>query len=133
MSNLAEKLRQKRRITIEIDGRKFFATRATEEQFLRYGNTGTTDAQVCRNHVTGWEGVTHNDLLEDGDESIAKWDKDVFNECIGDHSEWFGVITREIISQSMERTTERLENEKKLISMSSTNSSKQSSKHHHQK
>ena len=111
--SLADKLRANRRITVKVGDATFTGTRATPEQFSRYATQASTDAEVCRVHITGWEGVKESDLLEGGSDELIEFDRDDFSEAIGEKPEWYKQIVAEILKDATERFTQRQDNEKK--------------------
>ncbi len=110
--SLAERIRESRKITIEVGNIKFFGTRATAEQFSAYSINSTLDAQVARNHVTGWEGVKESDLIEGGSKEIVPFKRADFDEVIGDRPDWAGEIAKAVLSDAIDRINKRAENAK---------------------
>lgn len=113
MSSIADKLRAARRIEIKVDDKTFFGTRATPEQFSRYATQASTDAEVCRIHVTDWDGIKECDLIEGGSKEVIKFDRDAFFEVIGEKPDWYKPIVAEILKDAQARFVARTENEKK--------------------
>lgn len=113
MSSLADKIRESRKITIQVGDIKFYGKRATTEELARYMQAKTLDAEVARYHITGWDGVKESDLIEGGKDDLVKFDRELFFEIIGDKHEWYSEIARAVLDESMRRITERVENEKK--------------------
>ena len=111
--SLADKIRESRKITVTIGDLKFTGRRATAEEFARYMQAQTLDAEVSRYHITGWDGVKESDLIDGGKADLVPFNKELFYEIIGDKPEWFGVIAKAVLEDSMRRITERIENEKK--------------------
>lgn len=113
MSSVADKLRAARRIEIKVGDLTFTGTRATPEQFSRYATQASTDAEVCRVHIDGWENVKESDLIEGGGKDQIKFNRDDFSEAIADKPEWYRPIVAKILEDAQERFTKRAENEKK--------------------
>ncbi len=126
MSTLSDKIKAARKIRIEYDGKVFTGNRATVEQALSYGANRRTDADLCRMHIDGWEGVKESDILAGGSDDIIPFDKEVFDMVIGDHQEWWSVIASKLLEDAYTRVEERKNNEKKSNSGLKNNSSKAS-------
>jgi len=113
MSSIAERLRAARSIEINVGDLTFTGTRATPEEFSRYAAQATTDSQICRIHIDGWEGVKESDLIEGGKDTTVKFNRDDFSEVIAEKPEWYRPIVAEIIKDAQDRFLRKAENEKK--------------------
>lgn len=111
--SLADKLRANRRITVKVGDATFLGTRATPEQFSRYATQASTDAEVCRVHIDGWEGVKESDLLEGGSDELIKFNRDDFSEAISEKPDWYKPIVAKILEDAQKRFEQRQDNEKK--------------------
>jgi hypothetical protein len=111
--SIADKLREQRKLSISIDHITFYATRATVEECLVYGEEKTSDTNVCRRHITGWDGVTSNDILADGSDDVVIYDKALFDEVIADRPDWWITISKAIIDESYKRINQRATRKKK--------------------
>ena len=111
--SVADKLRAARKIEIKVGDLTFTGTRATPEQFSRYATQQATDAEVCRVHVDGWEGVKESDLIDGGSKEAIKFSRDDFSEAIADKPEWYKPIVAAILKDAQERFEKRAANEKK--------------------
>lgn len=110
--SIADKLRAARRIKIKVGDITFTGTRATPEQFSRYATQASTDAEVCRVHIDGWENVKECDLIEGGSKDMIKFNREDFSEAIADKPEWYRPIVAEILKDAQERFQKKAENEK---------------------
>jgi len=115
MSELADKVRAARKLEIKVGKTTFSGTRATVELALMYNkNSGTiTDAEICRRHINDWSGVKAADVVPGAPDKEISFDRDLFNEVIGEKAEWFSAIASEIIKDSIGRLTEIAESKKK--------------------
>lgn len=112
--SIADRIREGRKITVEVDGKKFTGTRATFEQFAEYVQDRTTNAQVARNHITGWDGITEADLIESGSSKEAvNFSRELFAEAIADNIDWQVKIADAILADAMKRAQLKADNEKK--------------------
>lgn len=112
MTTLVEKIRQKRRFEVQVDHITFTGSLPTTEQFFVYGREYVTDAEIARKCVDGWQGITEADLIEGGrDESVA-FDKELFNEVIGDKPEWWRPISDLVLDRFRLRAAEKENKEK---------------------
>jgi len=111
--SLVDKIRQARRINIKVGKITFTGTRATVEQALTYGAKRTPDADICRIHINGWEGVKESDLIDVGSADAVSFDKELFHEIIGEKQDWWKEIAKEVLRDAYDRVDKRKENEKK--------------------
>lgn len=88
MTSLVERIKQSRRFRAECDGVVFVGNLLTREQFWQLGKDGLTDAELARRVVDGWEGVTEAQLIEGGADEAIPFDKELFDEVIGDKPDW---------------------------------------------
>jgi hypothetical protein len=102
MSSVAEKLREARKIEIKIGEITFTGTRATPEQYSRYFNASCTDAEVCRSHITGWDGVKESDLIDGGKKELKPYNREDFFEAIGEKPDWYKPLAEGIIKNAKE-------------------------------
>lgn len=121
--SIADKLRAARRIEIKVGDITFKGNRATPEEFSRYVNQSTTDSQVCRVHIDGWENVKESDLIDGGSDTSVKFGREDFSEAIAEKPEWYRPIVAEILRDAQERFMLRAENEKNSQAGSTTNKS----------
>lgn len=112
MTTLVEKIRQKRRFEVQVDHITFTGSLPTTEQFFVYGRESVTDAEIARKCVDGWRGVTESDLIEDGGDDVIAFDKELFNEVIGDKPEWWRPISDLVIDRFKLRAAEKENKEK---------------------
>lgn len=110
--SLKEKLKESRRITVEIGNVKFFGRRATEAETLAYHNGDTPNTEVAINHIDGWDGVKECDFLDGGSKELLKFDKEDFADGIADRADWALEIARVVMSTGIERINKRAENAK---------------------
>lgn len=110
--SLAERIRESRKITIEVGNIKFFARRATEDETIQYHTNDTRNIDIAINHVTGWEGVKESDLIDGGSKELIQFDQDSFNEAIKDRADWALEIAKVVFNKGYERINKRAENAK---------------------
>lgn len=113
MSALADRIRKSREITVVVGGIKFTGIRATAEQFSEYTIKRTMDAQVARNHITGWDGVVESDLIVGGKDELVAFDPELFSEVIGDKPLWSTEIAVAVLSTAVDLINKKGENSKK--------------------
>jgi hypothetical protein len=75
----------------------FYCDRPTEEQIRRLTARDSTDAEFVRKMVTGFDGVKESDLFRGGDKTPVIYNKEDFDEAIGDLPEIFDHLTKELI------------------------------------
>lgn len=113
MSELVKLLRKKREIEVKVGNAIFNGTRVSPENFQRYVGNGVTDAQICRIHISGWKGVKGSDIVEGGSKEEIPFDREDFDEVIGEKPEWYSPIVKELCDHARKRYEERVESEKK--------------------
>lgn len=113
MSNLAEKIRAARNISIKVGNITFTGTRCTAEDVLDSQKTGGSLSDLCRNHITGWHGVTEADVIEGGSKDLVEFDKEAFDLLIGDRSDWFQEIGPALYKDTVAHHEARNKKEKK--------------------
>lgn len=92
MTSLIEKIKQSRRFRVECEGVVFVGSLLTREKFFLMGRDGFSDAELARRMVDGWEGVTEAHLVEGGLDELIPFDKELFDEIIGDKQSWWRAI-----------------------------------------
>ncbi len=92
MDKLIEKIRASRNLTIDVGTMKFMARRPTSEEIGNLVRDKSTDADIVRRFVFGWEGVCESDLIKGGSETPVAFDRELFCEAIGDLDNLWGVI-----------------------------------------
>jgi len=122
--SLADRMRAERRLTVKVGAATFTGDRATMEQALSYSAVRLSDAEVCRRHITGWEGVKESDVLSGGKNEEIPFDAEVFAMVISERRDWWGPIAAALLKDASDRVEERRENEKKLNSGSSISNSR---------
>lgn len=111
--SIAEKLAEQKKLTITVGGVEFLARRATVEEFARYATEKYSDAEVARIHVTGWSGVKESDLLDAGKADPVPYDRNLFDQVIGDKPDWYSVIAQKVMDHAIKYLKSKAENEKK--------------------
>ena len=111
--SLADKIKEARKITVNIGNKVFTGYRSTTEQLGMYLANDLHQAEVARRHISGWSGVTEKDLYEDGGNSNVPFDKELFDLIIGDKPEWYSKIFQEVTLKAIEIINGKAENEKK--------------------
>jgi len=114
--SLRAKIRESRKVEIVIPDTNilFYATRMTGEEFRSIVADNVSDAEISRRFVIGWKGVTEADLIEGGSpKEEVPFDKDLFDDIIGDHDDWFLYIASNVGRAALERVSAKASNAKK--------------------
>ena len=111
--SIAEKIRKSREISIKVGSITFTGIRATFDEYAKYVNNSVYNGDVCKLHITGWDGVKESDILDDGVDKIIPFDKEAFDEIIVDKPEWSGEIVKALSDRAVNGAAARTENEKK--------------------
>lgn len=110
--SLAEKIRESRKVTIKIGKITFYFTRPTEEQLRKMIFSQVSDPELLRQTITGMEGAKESDLFKDGSSDPIAFDKDDFDEAIGDLPELFEPLARELVEKTKEYRDKGKDSEK---------------------
>ena len=108
---MADKIRAARTIEIKVGTITFIGTRATPEELSMA--QGKSDAEFIRTKITGWEGVKESDLIKGGSKELVLFDKDAFDEIIGEKIEWYSEIAPKLFENAAEKFKERQAHTKK--------------------
>ena len=111
MSAMADKIRAARTIEIKVGAITFTGTRATPEDFSMA--QGKSDAEFIRARITNWEGVKESDLIKGGSKELVPFDKDTFDEIIGEKIEWYTEIAPKLFEDAAKKFEERKAHTKK--------------------
>lgn len=114
--SLRAKIKESRKVEIVIPDTNivFYATRMTGEEFRSIVADNVSDAEISRRFVIGWKGVTEADLIEGGSaKDEIPFDKDLFNDIIGDHDDWFLYIASNVGRAALDRVSAQASNAKK--------------------
>tara|TARA_R110000772_G_scaffold23646_2_gene63139 strand:+ start:88 stop:426 length:339 start_codon:yes stop_codon:yes gene_type:complete len=110
--SLADKIRESRRIEIPVKEMKFFSSRPSVEEYGAMYLKGTTNAEVARRYVDGWEGVRECDLFPGGSKNEVKFDKELWREAIGDLMEIYNPIAEALIAATQKQIEAKAKNKK---------------------
>jgi hypothetical protein len=109
MISLAEKIRQSRHCTAEINGLKFYYTRPTDIQMaaLFAASDGKHNKyDVAKQFVFGWN-LKESDLIPDGEDKPVKFDDELFAEWLADARDSWGPLYESIMGSYVEYSTDR--------------------------
>ena len=101
-STLIQRLREQRESWVEVSaGKRVKIRRPAEAHMVRLQHGITAD--ILREHVVGWEGITEADLLGAavGSSDPAPFSADLFVEIAQDRTEWLRRVEEEIVSAVM--------------------------------
>lgn len=97
-----EKIRASRRLEIKVGERVYLARRPQWEEAGELLRIQPTDAAIARRFVDGWRNIRAKDLFLDGADEILEFDKDTFDEAIGDIPEDSSVIATRLLQEAIE-------------------------------
>ena len=81
--SLAEKMRESRKVVVEVGKIKFFGRRPTLEEFGKLYNANANSYEIARKYINDWE-VTEKDLFPEGSKDSVPFDAELFAEYIVD-------------------------------------------------
>ena len=108
---LAEKIRQSRHCTVEIQGHKFFYTRPTDIQMaaMYAESEGKHNKyEIAKSYVFGWD-LKESDLFPDGEDKSVKFDADLFSEWLSDARDYWSPLYEAIMGSYVDYSTDREE------------------------
>ncbi|WP_299078915.1 hypothetical protein [uncultured Paraglaciecola sp.] len=114
MSDLAEKIRNSRRLEITVGKMKFFGRRATTAEYYKMLRQQAEDVEVVKMLVDGWENVQESDLFEGSSDKKIPFDKEIFCEAIEDLPKIWKPIVEKIVESTSEHMKKKEEDEKNL-------------------
>lgn len=114
MSDLAEKIKTSRQLTIEVGQMKFFARRLTWLEYARIysGRLDAFEALLELQLVTGWENVCDKDIFPGGGDDPVPFSRKIFDESIVDMPRAYQEIADKVMSATREFFETREENGK---------------------
>lgn len=117
MSDLAEKIKTSRQLTIEVGHMKFFARRLTWLEYARIqsGRVDDFSALTELQLVTGWENVHGRDIDPNGGDELVPFDRQTFDEVIVDMPTAYQAIADKVIKATQEFFKIREENAKNSV------------------
>lgn len=83
--SLIDKIRKAREVTVEAGGHSFTIRRPTDEEALRWSDSGDMFA-VVRAHTVGWN-LKELDLIPGGGPEPVAFSHELFGEWLGDQPE----------------------------------------------
>lgn len=81
--SLTEKIRESRKVVVEVGKIKFFGRRPTLEEFGKLYNANANSYEIARKYINDWE-VTEKDLFPDGSQDPVPFNAELFDEYIVD-------------------------------------------------
>lgn len=84
--NLAEKMKESRKVVVTVGKLKFYGRRPTLEEFGRLYNANANSYEIARKYIYDWE-VTEKDLFHEGAKESVPFDVELFSEYISDAPE----------------------------------------------
>ncbi len=83
--SLANKMKELRKVTVEVEEMKFFGRRPSLEELLYNVNANAFD--IARKFINGWENVKEKDLFSGGSDEVVAFDQEIFSEYISDSTD----------------------------------------------
>ena len=78
------KMKELRKVTVEVEEMKFFGRRPSLEELLYNVNANAFD--IARKFINGWENVK-KDLFSGGSDEVVAFDQEIFSEYISDSTD----------------------------------------------
>jgi hypothetical protein len=98
--SLAEKIRESRKVTVKVGKITFYFTRPTEEQLWKMISNRVSDPELLRQTIIGMDGAKESDLFKGGSNDPIAFNKEDFDEAIGDLPELFEPLSKELIEKT---------------------------------
>ena len=112
--SLANRMKESRKVTIEVGEMKFFGRRPSLEEFGKMYNANANAFDIARKFINGWENVKEKDLFSGGSDEVVAFDQEIFSEYISDTTDVAEKI-RDALIDSLNKYLETKESLKKLI------------------
>lgn len=100
--SLAEKIRESRKVTIKIGKITFHFTRPTEEQLRKMVFNQVSDPELLRQTIAGMDGAKESNLFKGGSDEPIAFNKEDFDEAIGDLPELFEPLAKQLVEKTKE-------------------------------
>lgn len=109
-ATLAERIRIARHKSVEVKGITFNYSRPTDLQVsTMYQESGGEHSkpEVAKMFVFGWSGVKESDLIPEGSDEPASFDKETFGEWIKDARDFWAPLYEAIMGSYVDYSTDR--------------------------
>ena len=110
--SLANRMKESRKVTIEVGEMKFFGRRPSLEEFGKMYNANANAFDLARKFINGWENVKEKDLFSGGSDEVVAFDQEIFSEYISDTTDVAEKI-RDALIDSLNKYLETKESLKK--------------------
>lgn len=114
MNDLAQKIKESRKLIIKVGEMTFFARRLTFAEYCKISHRKVdehdflTDLDI----VSGWDGVRESDLFIGGGDDPVEFDSGLFSLAIVDMADAYSEISNTVVSETMKFLGKKEDNEK---------------------
>jgi len=122
MTSLIDKIRAGRKFSVKVAGMTFTGTRPTVEQFTQLFKSDSSECEMVRAYVDGWENVREKDIIKGGSNAKVNFDKELFDVVIADMPVIWHCIAVHLANEVKTAAVEIGENQKNSQPGTTTNS-----------
>jgi hypothetical protein len=97
MSHIVNRLRKNRELKVTVGKFTFICMRPTAEEMVEFYQKSTSNSEITRRSVIGWDGVTEDDIVGGGVQTPLPFDAGVWAEWCADRSDFWPVITNRLL------------------------------------
>ena len=97
MSTLAQKIRESRKIEIEVGDSVFIGRRPSVVELSDLIQSGAKDPALARTFISGWRNVKESDLVSDGSPELVAFDEDLWAEIVADCPHLYTPIAKALV------------------------------------
>lgn len=91
-ADLIKKIKQNREIKIPVGKYSFVARRPTDVEALELYRSRTAYSEIAQRFVTGWAGVTENDIVGGGGSDAVEFSQELWAEWCADNQNFWEPI-----------------------------------------
>lgn len=90
-------IRKRRELTVKVGNITFTARRPTDVEAVSLHRNGSDYVEIARRSVSGWEGVTENDVAGGGGTDIVPFSADLWSEWLDDRPDLWQPIAHAVL------------------------------------
>lgn len=112
MSSLSDKIRESRKLEIVVDGVTFYGQRPSVDDFYSAVQKSLRDVQICKNHITGWDGMRESDLFPGASDDDVSFDAQLWADALPDCPHFYTPLAKALFKATTDFIAERGKQEK---------------------
>lgn len=110
--DLIRRIRKQRELKVTVGKFTFIARRPTDVEAVDLHRSGVSFADIAEKFVSGWEGITEDDVIGGGGSDVVEFSAELWREWCHDRPDFWEPIAAAVL-QSYQLHAARLESEAK--------------------